>query len=664
MAKKIPTINANYIRRLQLEDNPEEVIRLIKEFLVETVSIGQTGTERAIASALEDLRSIREGIATNQIHAGDYSKRLVEMINTQINTMDIQQGGRKSQEGIGKRIGSALKSAVSNSLPSPGRFIDAVYNENPLIGYLPKFIKDTVVQTKARSELVNSEIKNAKMERETIEKEYANALLEERELGSTEGESRVNDLYLPILERIDKNLELMMKEWVTLPEDIGEEFDKTLVQLSRDMDKRSEEEMQAAERSRRLELAKQLKPGQSLGFMGAGNQNADVKGGSLMIFGGMKGITGFINKIFVKPLKFIIGGLATLILSPFKSIIKILRVSLVGLTKGAGLLSKALVGFGKISWTGITKGFTMLSRGMGKLSGFFSSGFSRAFTSTMKGLGKIGTGLNSLTKAIKIPGLGKLANLGKLLKGGGASKLFGRANPFIAAAFAVYDLVEGFFKASELTGIPEEDLSFFDRINSGISNFVTKLVGLVNIVTNLFGKGDLVDTDAIYRTVFNLGKSIENFFIDVYNKSIGRLPGFKKKEYAEYMTDPKSTSTPEVKSVPPMGDTEFNVIRKKQRDVLKGSLFDDYDPELVKPSSPKTTIEVSPETTSKIIVKQEEIVRYIERMNEQSKLKAQEAKTNNTIINAPNNNITNIHSSSTNINTSNTDSTFRRTLNR
>lgn len=664
MAKKIPTINTNYIRRLQLEDNPEEVIKLIKEFLIETVSTSQTGTERAISSALEDLRGIREGIATNQIQAGDYSKRLVEMINTQINMMDIRHGGRKSQEPIIKRIGSAIKSAVGNSIPSPGRFIDAVYNENPLIGYLPKFIKDTVNQTKARTELVNSEIKNAKIERETIEKEYTNALIEERELGSADGVSRVNDLYLPILERIDKNLELMMKEWVTMPEDIGKEFDETMVRLSRDMDKRSEEEIQTAERSRRLELAKQ-QPVQSLGFMNAGNQNVETKNKGLTIFGGMKGMSEMINKTLVRPLKFIIIGLITTIFKPFKNAARILRLSLVGLTKGMNIIGKALAGFGRISWTTITKGFTMLGGGMRVLGKFFSSGFSRAFTATMNGLSKIGAGLTAFTRAIKIPGIDKIANLGKLLKGGGVLKLFGRANPIIAAVFAIYDVVTGFFKASELTGIPEEDLSFFDKINSGVSNFVSSLVGLVNTISNLFNVGDLVDTDAIYRTVFNMGRSIENFFIGVYNKSIGLIPGFEKKKYVEYITDTKSTTTKKIKSIPPMSDTEFTGVLEEQRDVLKNSLFENYEPEIAKPTTPTTTIEVSPETTSKIIVKQEEMVRYIERINEQTlaQLKAQESKANNTIINAPNN-ITNVHSSTSNINTSNTDSTFRRTLNR
>lgn len=660
MAKSLPRMNSSYVNKLKSESDPTVVAQLIRDFLIETIAIGEKGSTEAIASAVRDLRSIRENIATNQIQAGNYSKNLVSMINDKIKTLDIEQGGKKSTDSLGKRFTSSIKSVIKDSLPDPSRFIDAVYEANPLVGYLPKFIKDTRSQMKSRQSLVADSIQNAKIEREAVEQEYANALLEEKEIKTEDRQLSADDLFLPILQRIDKNIELMRKEWVTIPEDMGNEVSVSVEGLERTLLKQNEENRQADERQRRLELAKVPAEDESLQSLISHNQAAQEKSKSRGLGLGL-------------PKGGHIPGLGR--------ITSMLSVMMAGsLLTMAVTISKGIIGTFKLAFTSVQKIFTglskvivLVSKPLKSLGTLFGTGFNKLLTSSLTALGKLGTGLSSILKAIKIPGIDKIMGLGKLVSGGGLLKLFGRANPFIAWAFVLYDFIQGFTNASELSGMDEKDLNLFDKITSGLGNIVSKIADLANSVTDLLGFGEIFDTKKVYESIFNMGASIQNFFIGMYNKVVDLLPegvaetiGLKKMSYANKMGE--SIDMEQTPPIPPRllsySETapiveEKENARSKQRAYRQARLEANREFERVVDEQYSPVIRPV-EKVSRSLIDSQLWVEEMERISKQNKAITTDGN-NNTLINAPVN-TTNIIGGGVSITTSNTDSTFRRTF--
>lgn len=662
--KKLPRMTSSYIDRMKNESDPAEVARMIRDFLVETISISEMGSDAAISSAVKDLRDIRESIAENKIQAGNYSKNLVNMINDKIRMMDIEQGGKKSKDSLGKRIGSSIKNTIRDSLPDPSRFIDAVYSANPLVGYLPKFIKDTASQMRSRNALVSQSIANAKLERESIEKEYTNALLEEKELkGSDTNSNEVDSLFLPILERIDKNIELMRKEWVTIPEDTSAEIAKSVNELENTLIKQNEENRQSDERQRRLELSRIPVEDEHLAALVSNNAEAEEKKKSSKLhLGGLPNQMG-LNRIM--------GMMSLMLISPALKLVKTVGTGLVGSIKFV-LFSINTI------FRGLSKVLSVSSKAIKGVSTLFGSGFAKLVSTGFAALGKLGTGLSSILKAVKIPGIEKIMGLGKFFVSGRALKLFSRANPFIAWAFVLYDFVKGFIDAGELTGKNNEDLNLFDKITAGVGNIVKKIADLANSVSNLLGYDNIFDSKKIFDSIFNMGASIQNFFIGMYNKTLDMLPdsvletvGLKKMEYVRKIGEPVEE---EVEATPPTprplsySETapvveEKENARSKRRAYIESRIKANQEFEAAEDAKYSPKIEPPKQKNSESLIQSQLWIEQMEKLAQKNRELLGD-KVNNTVINAPST-VNNVYGGgSANIITSNADSTFRKAFGR
>jgi hypothetical protein len=211
---------------------------------------------------------------------------------------------------------------------------------------------------------------------------------------------------------------------------------------------------------------------------------------------------------------------------------------------GQGIIDTLLAGIGLPGFGGVVSGAggflkkvkTFLGNGFGKLfgkTGIFSKIFGKG-SLISKFTGMIGKALGSFGKIFgKIGsffgGVGKIA--GPVLKAGKFLKVIPVVGTVISAIMGIFDAVSGFLNADEISGKSEEMVTLGDKIQAGISGFLSGLTfGLVEAsdifkgidkgIDYLFGEGGMFTSiDGFFKGLVEL--SPVGMIVSLFDKIMG-----------------------------------------------------------------------------------------------------------------------------------------------
>jgi hypothetical protein len=181
--------------------SPEESLEELKNILIESIHIQNSGSKILQKKSLEELKQLRQDMMAGQISAGSKTNQVVgsytHVIGQIEEMLDQTNQNNKAYEG-------AIDS-IKGAFPSSDSLVAALMTANPLLGYGVKLFRD---MAKSRSEakqqarqMEQERLKKIKMETELINAQFEQ--LEKEEAVTEKEEDAIKEKEKPVLERVE-----------------------------------------------------------------------------------------------------------------------------------------------------------------------------------------------------------------------------------------------------------------------------------------------------------------------------------------------------------------------------------------------------------------------------------------------------------------------------
>lgn len=437
--------------KLQKETDPDKVIAELQGILKEAINMQASGSKFFADRALKEIKFIRSELIRGQINGGARTTQMTMLYGSLIEQMeDIAKKADKTQNSMDKAVGT-----IKAAFPSVDTLVGALMTANPIMGYGVKLFRDIMRNRKAAKSAAQAEHKkrlaSLKEQEALIEKqaEIADtqqevAKEEKKEVVEKKKREKRGGVYKEALEQIRKEISDL----------------KDLIDRTDTAEKVSFDGGSAAEQ---LSLFAQMETEQVVEELAqVEKENAEK-------------IVDAIHEIVENDQQE---------RKETKRKAKLTRVS----ASGGKMYSAPTA----VEHQGTKE----------KDGGPFASilGFMRVLTL----LGALGGTAGLLTTLITPIGalFSFIGNLGGML----VRMLPALAMPAVIIT-AIYEFLDGFFRAGEILGKPENQVSLVDRIMVGVSNLLGAVVRLFDWIAEKLGF-DFIDTSDITKTIYDFFMSI------------------------------------------------------------------------------------------------------------------------------------------------------------
>lgn len=315
--------------QIRNETDPDKVANILENLIKESIHLQNGGDKSFQKRSMAELRQIRQDLVAGQINAGARNTELTVVYSSVIDALSKME----ETDSKGFKVYDKTASSLRKSIPSSDTLISALMTANPLMGYGVKMARDLIQSgSDSRKRSKEEDAKKLKLLREQeayLREQFKNAEDAARAADAEAEDAKKDnddskkdttgkpefesDLYMDILQSIEKEIQMLVDIWNGEPIDrISDSIDEltrqsnenaqNAIDAARELEEKKARDAEI-ERLRRIDTTGAPTPIPD-DINDNGVREDPAKGGLL------KTILGGVGSLLVGTLMSIVGGLA------------------------------------------------------------------------------------------------------------------------------------------------------------------------------------------------------------------------------------------------------------------------------------------------------------------------------------------------------------------
>lgn len=214
--------------QIRNETDPDKVATILENLIKESIHLQNGGDKSFQKRSMAELRQIRQDLVAGQINAGARNTELTVVYSSVIDALSKME----ETDSKGFKVYDKTVSTLRKSIPSSDTLISALMTANPLMGYGVKMARDLIQSgSDSRKRSKEEDAKKLKLLREQeayLREQFKNAEDAAREADAEADDTKTDngdkkdttrkpefesDLYMEILQSIEKEIQMLVDIW-------------------------------------------------------------------------------------------------------------------------------------------------------------------------------------------------------------------------------------------------------------------------------------------------------------------------------------------------------------------------------------------------------------------------------------------------------------------
>ena len=215
--------------QIRNETDPDKVANILENLIKESIHLQNGGDKSFQKRSMAELRQIRQDLVAGQINAGARNTELTVVYSSVIDALSKME----ETDSKGFKVYDKTASTLRKSIPSSDTLISALMTANPLMGYGVKMARDLIQSgSDSRKRSKEEDAKKLKLLREQeayLREQFKNAEDAARAADAEADDAKKDnddskkdttgkpefesDLYMDILQSIEKEIQMLVDIW-------------------------------------------------------------------------------------------------------------------------------------------------------------------------------------------------------------------------------------------------------------------------------------------------------------------------------------------------------------------------------------------------------------------------------------------------------------------